>query len=350
MRTGALISRIGRQMLRDKRTLALLFAAPLLILTLVHYIFNGGESPAPRLGVAKPDPVLSGMLAKSGIEVVELGPAEAGAGAIRERELDGVLAEENGRWTLTLENDDPSMAKMLQTKVAQAAAALAFLSPAASAEVAAPPAPDTSYLYGSAESGFFDVLGPILIGFFVFFFVFLISGIGLLRERTTGTLERLMSTPVRRGEVLAGYLAGYGLFAVAQTIIVVLYAIGVLEMPLAGSIWNVMAVNVMLALVALSLGTLLSTFASSEFQMMQFIPLVVVPQVFFAGILPYDGMAEWLQALGRIMPLYYAADALKGTMYRGEGFSGISADLLALAAFAAVFIALNVLALKRYRK
>ncbi|GAA3329168.1 hypothetical protein GCM10020331_076120 [Ectobacillus funiculus] len=134
---------------------------------------------------------------------------------------------------------------------------------------------------------FFDVLSPILVGFLYSFFVFfLISGIGLLRERTTGTLERLMSTPIRRGEIVAGYLVGYGLFAVIQTVIVVFYAVNVLDIILVGSIWNVILINLLLALVALSLGILLSSFAASEFQMMQFIPIVVVPQVFFYRYFP----------------------------------------------------------------
>jgi ABC-2 type transport system permease protein len=208
----------------------------------------------------------------------------------------------------------------------------------------------TDYVYGSSETTFFDVLSPVLVGFFVFFFVFLISGIGLLRERTTGTLERLMSTPIRRSEVITGYLAGYGIFAILQTIIVVLYAVNVLDITLAGSIWNVLLINLLLAFVALSLGILLSTFAASEFQMVQFIPLVVIPQIFFAGIFPIEGLADWLQALSKIMPIYYGADALKGVMYRGETFSDVSDDLLALLVFAAVFIILNTLALKKYRR
>ena len=80
---------------------------------------------------------------------------------------------------------------------------------------------ETNYVYGSSETVFFDVLSPILIGFFVFFFVFLISGIGLLKERTSGTLERLMATPIRRGEIVTAYLIGFGIFAVIQTMIVV---------------------------------------------------------------------------------------------------------------------------------
>ena len=125
------------------------------------------------------------------------------------------------------------------------------------------------YLYGSKDTTFFDLLGPILVGFFVFFFVFLISGIALLRERT-GAPDRLMATPIRRQNIVFGYLLGYGLFAVIQTVIVVLYATKVLNITLVGSLGNVILINLLLALVALSLGILLSAFANSEFQMMQF--------------------------------------------------------------------------------
>lgn len=84
--------------------------------------------------------------------------------------------------------------------------------------------------------------------------------------------------------------------------------------------------------------------------MVQFIPLVIVPQIFFSGIFPVEGMADWLQNLGRIMPLYYGADALKSVMYRGEGLGDVAGNLSILALFALVFIVLNILALKRHRK
>jgi ABC-2 type transport system permease protein len=208
---------------------------------------------------------------------------------------------------------------------------------------------DINYVYGDSDTVFFDVLSPILVGFFVFFFVFIISGIGLLRERTTGTLERLMSTPIRRWEIVTAYLVGYGIFAVIQTMIVVFYAINVLDIVLVGSIWNVLLINLVLALVALSLGILLSTFAASEFQMIQFIPIAVIPQIFFAGIFPLEGMADWLQAVAKVIPMYYAGDALKGVMYKGFSLSDISGDLLALVIFAAIFIVLNIFSLKKYR-
>ncbi|WP_442601846.1 ABC transporter permease [Paenibacillus sp. KN14-4R] len=347
MRITALIKRILFQMIRDKRTLALLFVAPLLVLTLMYLIFNSGAT-APKLGVYHVDSSIVQALEKADIEVHPYD--QLSNDTVTKDNLDGLLALTDGKIELTLQNSDPSTSKMLQMKVQQIIAALGQAKlMGVTSNLQAPSIP-VHYIYGDANTSFFDILGPILVGFFVFFFVFLISGIGLLRERMTGTLERLMSTPIRRSEIIIGYLVGYGIFAVIQTIIVALYSIHVLDLVLVGSIWHVILINLIVAFVALTLGILLSTFASSEFQMIQFIPLVVVPQVFFSGILPLDNMAVWLQALGKIMPLYYAADALKGIMYKGYGLSEVSFDILILALFAIIFIVLNIFALKKYRK
>ncbi|MFZ7943854.1 ABC transporter permease [Neobacillus sp. 19] len=349
MRTTALIKRIIQQMLRDKRTLALMFVAPLLILTLMYFLFNG-NTVTPKLGVAGVDSNLVKAFEDADIKIKEYETVTKST--VVNDALNGMLQQENGQMTLTLQNDDPSSAKGLQAKVNQTVSALAQSkliqqNPALAGML--PKKIETNYVYGNKDTVFFDVLSPILVGFFVFFFVFIISGIGLLRERTTGTLERLLSTPIRRGEIVTAYLAGYGLFAVIQTVIVVFYAINVLDIVLVGSIWNVLLINLLLALVALSLGILLSTFAASEFQMMQFIPIAVIPQIFFAGIFPLEGMANWLQEVAKVFPMYYAGDALKGVMYKGESFSQISGDLMALVIFAAIFIVLNILSMKKYR-
>ncbi|MFD1863161.1 ABC transporter permease [Planococcus chinensis] len=341
MRILAVIKRIIKQLLRDKRTLALLFVAPLFILTLMYFFF-GGETVVPDLGAVDIDERLAEALEEQDINVIALD--EADRQDVIDNDLDGLLVSEGGGLRLTLQNDEPGTAKALLAKVSQTAAMQSFsqgMPPAGLAEA--------DYIYGSEDTVFFDVLSPVLIGFFVFFFVFLISGIGLLKERVSGTLERLMATPIRKSELITAYLAGFGLFAVIQTVIVVAFSIFVLDVVLAGSVWHVLLINLLLALVALSLGILLSTFAASEFQMVQFIPLVVVPQIFFAGIFPVEGLADWLQAIGKVMPIYYAADALKAVMYKGLGFDAIAGDLLALAVFAAVFITLNIFALKRHR-
>lgn len=347
MRTRALIKRIFQEMRRDKRTLALLFVAPLFILTLMYYLFNG-NTIEPNLGVVNINQTMIKVIEKADIKVKEYN--EGTKDTIINEKLDGLLQQKDNNLELTLLNSDPSTSKALQMKISQAIATLGKGNQNPQVAGVKPLTLDINYIYGSSETTFFDVLSPILISFFVFFFVFLISGIGLLRERTTGTLERLLSTPIRRHEVVLGYLVGYGTFAVIQTIIIVLYSINVLDIVLVGSIYNVILINLISALVALSLGILLSTFAASEFQMMQFIPIVVIPQIFFAGIFPLEGMANWLQGIAKIMPLYYSADALKGVMYKGWGLSDIWGNIIALMTFATIFIVLNVFALKKYRK
>ncbi|SDN24830.1 ABC transporter permease [Bacillus sp. OK048] len=361
----AMVKRICHQMLRDKRALALMMVAPLLILTLLNYLL-AGNTIEPRLGVIQVDDKLVDRLKDNDIAILKV--EENTKEILIEKDLDGILDFTGQDFSLTLTNDQPNTAKALQVKVQQAIAAekakeqAANLStfmetiqkqlpgiPVKMEQVKAPEI-STSYLYGNKSTIFFDQLSPILVGFFVFFFVFLISGIALLRERTTGTLERLLATPILRREIVFGYLFGYGLFAVIQTIIVVTYAVKVLDITLVGSFWNVVIINLTLALVALSLGILLSAFANSEFQMMQFIPIAIIPQVFFAGIFPFESMAGWMQILAKCMPMYYGGSALVDVMYKGLGLSDIRNDLFVLLGFALVFIVLNIVALKKYRK
>lgn len=365
MRITAMVKRIFHQMLRDKRALALMMVAPLLVLTLLNYLLSGNIVD-PRLGVINADNKLAERLKDSDITVLQV--EENTKDILLDKDLDGVLQFDGEDISLTLTNDQPNTAKALQAKVLQAIAAeksaeqaLNFSTfmkdiqsklPVDPLQMKITKAPEltTSYIYGNEDTIFFDQLSPILVGFFVFFFVFLISGIALLRERTTGTLERLLATPIQRRDIVFGYLLGYGLFALVQTIIVVTYAVKVLDITLAGSFWHVVIINLTLALVALSLGILLSAFANSEFQMMQFIPIAIIPQVFFAGIFPFESMAGWMQILAKCMPMYYGGNALVEVMYKGSGLSEITNELWALLGFALVFIVLNVVALKKYRK
>lgn len=345
MRIMALVKRIMLQIARDKRTLALLFIAPLFILTLMNFVFNG-KDVNPTIGLTGASDTLVEALEARDIEATpyEKTPAQM-KNFLTNKNLDGFLTIDNTGIKLTLTNDNPTTAKTLQMKIEQ----LLQLSAQPHTRMM-PLNVETHYIYGDEDTVLFDTFSPMLIGFFVFLFVFLISGIGLLNERTSGTLERLLATPIKRFEIIVGYFIGYGILALIQTIIVALFAVQVLDIVLVGSIWAVLLVNIVTALVALSLGILLSSFASSEFQMIQFIPLVIVPQIFFCGIFPIDGMADWLQQLAYVMPLYYAADALKGIMYMGETVSDIATNLYVLLGFIIVFVLLNLVVLKKYRK
>jgi len=346
MRVMALVKRILLQISRDKRTLALLFVAPLVILTLMNFVFNGNEVIL-QLGVSDAPTQLIEQLEDMDIDVVQFNDVDDIQQLLTDEELDGFLQLQNNDISLTLTNENPSMAKTLEMKVKQV---LQLQAQQLTQTMPTNQQIHTDYVYGNGETVLFDTFSPILIGFFVFFFVFLISGIGLLNERTTGTLERLLATPIKRGEIILGYLIGYGILAFIQTIIIVLFSIHVLDIILVGSIWDVLIINIITAFLALSLGILLSSFANSEFQMIQFIPIVLVPQIFFSGIFPIEGMADWLKGLAYIMPLYYVADALKGIMYMGLGLADLTKQILILVGFCATFIILNLFALKKYRK
>lgn len=339
MRTRALAVRIIRQFIRDKRTLALLFAAPLLVLTLVHFVFNG-QTVKPHIGTVQVPAPLTERLEQAGADVRSFDTAEQAEAEMRKGKLDAIVSVRGGVPSILLEGSDPSVSK---------ASLLAIQQTVQSVAGGAGVQPAVSYMYGKESLTSFDSFGPVLIGFFSFFFVFLLAGVAFLRERTTGTLERLLATPIRRTELVAGYLSGFGLFALLQAALIAWFAVDVLGLYMEGSIWLVLLVNLLLTMTALTLGTLLSSFAGNEFQIIQFIPVVIVPQVFFSGLFNLDAMEPWLQNVSYVMPLYYGADALRGIMIRGEGLGDIWADVLVLLGFSAAFALLNVLALKKQR-
>ncbi|MEK0315873.1 ABC transporter permease [Cohnella sp. 56] len=338
MRIRALTVRIFRQFIRDKRTLALLFAAPLFILTLVYFVFGGGGT-VPKIGAVGLPESLVQSLSVSKADIVPYESADEARRALDRRELDAVLSLSAGKPALLLEGSDPSRSRAVLLAFA------AIRGPAAESQVQ----PEVTYLHGKAGMSSFDSFGPVMIGFFSFFFVFLLAGVAFLRERTTGTMERLMATPIRRYEIVLGYLSGFGLFAIVQAALIAVFAVYVLGMYMTGSIWLILLINLLLTLTALTLGTLLSAFASSEFQIIQFVPLVIVPQAFFSGLFPLDGMSPWLHKLTYLMPLYYGGDALRDIMIRGAGFGGIAVDVAVLLGLSLLFAMLNVVALKKQR-
>ncbi|CAM3920384.1 ABC transporter permease [Cohnella lubricantis] len=338
MRIRALAVRIIRQFVRDKRTLALLFLAPLLVLTLMNFVFNG-QTVKPDIGAASLPAAVEAKLEQAGADVTTYPSKNVADQQLKAGSLDAVLSIEAGSLSLLLEGSDPSVNKNV----------LVVLQKAMQTEGMNAPQLQVSYLHGQEDLSSFDSFGPVLIGFFSFFFVFMLAGVAFLRERTTGTLERLLATPIRRTEVVGGYLAGFGLFTLLQAALIAVYAIYALGMYMDGSIWLVLLMNLLLTLTALTLGTLLSSFATTEFQIIQFIPLVVVPQVFFSGLFNLDAMNPWLQKLSYIMPLYYGADAMRGIMIRGEGFADIQLDIYVLLGFSITFALLNVIALKKQR-
>ena len=194
------------------------------------------------------------------------------------------------------------------------------------------------------QPGVFDRVGLTMLGIFPFVVMFLVTSIAMLRERTSGTLERLLTTPLARLDLLLGYGVAFGLAAALQAVVTVAVATTVYDLEVVGSVWLVVLIAVVDAILGVALGLLASAFARSEFQAVQFMPVIVLPQFFLCGLLvPREQMAGWLQAISDVLPLTYAVEALQevgssatatGTMWRDVGIVA-GAALLALALAAA---------------
>ncbi|WP_147803961.1 ABC transporter permease [Alkalicoccus halolimnae] len=340
MKAAAVIFRILRQFRRDKRSLALMLFAPILVITLMWLVLDT-EDYEPEIAVVEAPKEFLDELENKEASITSMDSREA-IRALEAGETDGALGWENSQLSLVLEGSDSTANRAVIQLLQETLHEMNPIQEEAS--------PEILYLHGSEDLNVFDNVGPVLVGFFVFFFVFLVGGISFLRERIQGTLERSLVSPLRRWEIIAGYLGGFGIFAVLQSIIIVSYSIYVLDMFMAGSFRHVLLITLLLALAALSLGTLLSTYAGNEFQMIQFIPLVIVPQVFFSGIFNLETMDPVLRAIGKIMPLTYGAEALRGVMIRGEGPADHWMQIAVLAGFSLLFITLNILALKKHRR
>ena len=338
MRVNGVVIRIIRQFFRDKRSLAMMFGAPMLLLWLLSLIFTQKDYTPHIAVVDVPAPIVKTMKNQEA-SIYEYGKVKA-ISELEKQKVDAVIYLENGKMNLLLEGSDSSKNR----------AVLQVLQKSTEKNDVSVMKPEVNYLHGSKDITMFDGLGPVLIGFFTFFFVFILSGVSFVRERLSGTLERLLSTPVRRWEIVVGYIIGFGIFAFIQSIIIVSFSVYILDLYVAGSIWLTLLITCMLSLTALTLGTFLSAYANNEFQMIQFIPLVIVPQVFFSGLFPMESMNKWLQMLGKLFPLTYGADAMRQVMIRNQGFTEIALDLTVLLLFSLLFAVGNVFALKKHRK
>ena len=359
MRTIAIAKKVIKELLRDKRTLAMMFVAPVFIMWLMNMMFSASTTVDVTLAIQNlPSSLVKKIDDIDHVSVETYQDLAKAKEALADEKVDAVISYKDGEYHVDYANTDASKTTMtrqvLRTSITsegtnQLMARIKQALPQLKLDAKAPEIKE-SYQYGDENTGFFASMIPILIGFVVFFFVFLISGMALLKERTSGTLDRLLATPVKRSEIVYGYMLSYGIIAIFQTAVVVLAAIWLLDVEVVGNILNVIIVNVVLALVALAFGILLSTLAKSEFQMMQFIPLVIMPQLFFSGIIPLSSMGEWAPTVGKFLPLTYSGDAISQIILYGHNLGDILSNLSVLMVFLIILTILNIVGLRRYRK
>ncbi|WP_280509400.1 ABC transporter permease [Nocardia farcinica] len=194
----------------------------------------------------------------------------------------------------------------------------------------------------------FDRVGISMLGILPFIVMFLITAIAMQRERTSGTLERLLTTPLSKLDLLGGYGSAFSLAAAAQAAVACLVAFGLLGLEAAGNLGWVVLIAVVDAICGVALGLLASAFARTEFQAVQFMPVVVAPQIFLCGLLvPRDQLPRWLEIISNVMPLSYAVDALQEVSVHPEATGRMWVDLLIVAGFALVALVLGAATLRR---
>jgi len=203
------------------------------------------------------------------------------------------------------------------------------------------------WMFKDAPGVVFDRIGPGLLALFPFFIMFLVTSVTTLRERSSGTLERLLAMPMGKLDFLFGYALAFGLMAALQSAIAVGVSVGLLGMDLVGPIWLLTVVAVADAVLGTALGLFVSAFAQTEFQAVQFMPAVVVPQMLLCGLLvPREQLPDVLRAISNVLPLSYAVDAMQ-TLTMTTDTTDVWQNLGVVALFVVAGLALGAATLKR---
>ncbi len=194
----------------------------------------------------------------------------------------------------------------------------------------------------------FDRLGPPLLAMFPFIVMFLVTSVTTLRERSSGTLERLLSMPMAKLDLLLGYAIAFGVVALVQALLAVGLTVGLLGLNVAGPLWALALVAVVDAVLGTTLGLFVSAFANTEFQAVQFMPALVIPQILLCGLfVPRAVLPDVLHAISDVLPLSYAVDSMQRLQRSASLTSDFWLDLAVISAFVVATIALGAATLRR---
>jgi ABC-2 type transport system permease protein len=360
MKSFTVAKRLIKQLSGDKRTIGMMLVAPVFVIYLLSIILTSSPSKANIEIISAPDDFVSAL--KKEADIVFVTSKEEAIENLKAKKSNGFISFNEDVPEITIDGSEPNTAKLVVTSVSKAmsvysqakiAAIIQDLSKMTRGNI---PKTDIenkleiNYLYGSENMDLFDTMAPMMMGFFIFFFVFLVAGVSFLRERISGTLDRVLATPLKRSEIVFGYFYGFGVFVVIQTLLIQVFMFYILKIDIKGSFYTVLLINIILAAGSLSLGTFLSSFARNELQLFQFIPVIIVPQILFSGIFNISEAPTWVYILSKVFPLTYGAEALKNVAIKGYTLEQVSFDVLMLFGYAVLFIILNILALKKYRR
>jgi len=327
----SIIKRILSQILNDKRSLAILFIAPILIFTLLYFIL-GDSGYIPKITVYHvSDSVRIGLEKNAEVEVTDSMPE------LKE------YVETEGKDAIMWADQEGMHLYMLDksVKTSKVLKAVQDINPSNI---------HINYEYETNDDNQLDSLSFVFLGVISFFFVFILSGMSFVRERTNQTLERMLMAPIRRSTVIGGYTLGYGILSAIQSVVIFLFSVYILKLHVQGSYILCTLIMIILSFAAVSVGALMSIFANNELQLVQFIPIVLIPQIFFSGLIPLDTIPYGIGNLCYITPIYYGCTALQKVVIFGDGIDVIYPWILGLIAMIGVLFILNTFLLKKYRR
>ncbi|NLH21410.1 MAG: ABC transporter permease [Methanothrix sp.] len=359
-RIYAVALRVVRQLKRDRRTIGLITFLPIFLMVLFGYALSG-EMSGINLGLVESGGHNSQMSYLEGVKdfnLIHLGSESDAEKQILDGKLKGAVIDLPGEIRVLLDASTPQIANAIMAYVnagmggdeqhKSGVRVGSAVDDGLAKKTTKGPRIAQRYIYGY-DLQTMDSVGPAVVGLVVFFFTFILAAISFLRERTQGTLEKFMVSPMNNLEMVSGYLVGFSLFAFVQsatTLLVVVFLFGV---PMQGNPLIAFLTILLIGVVATVLGAFFSNFAKTEFQVVQFIPLVILPQVVLTGVWwPLESIPEFIRPISYLLPLTYSNDALRMLMLKGASIVDILyPDLVALGLFFLLVFAATINMIKR---
>lgn len=328
--------RVVKQIIHDKRSILMIFVVPLIITSFLYFLLGEGNTDL-TISTNSQNSNIERLIKKKASYIKQNDLAEAKSmlksGEIQAyidfttHGIDVYFLEENSLYSKQVHE--------ILTDIQEKAR------------------PDSSInsmlIYGDKLKTNFEKLAYALIPIVAFFLIFLISGIAFVREQVLGTLERILINPVSKIKLVLGYTLGFSIFGILQGTLLLFFTKYILKVPFVGHLYFLEVIIICLSVSAVSIGMFVAIFANTEFQMVQFIPIVIIPQILYSGILPIDKLPFSLEKLRYIMPIYYGAQSFKKLSIDNFPFSSMILDLIALVVCSMIFTLLNTYFLKKYR-
>jgi ABC-2 type transport system permease protein len=370
-RLFAVTTRVLQDLRNDRRQLALIFIAPLLVITIFGVAFTGDVKDVRVVVVngdtAKGSNSLSDKIISNfdtsvldvafannesdGVVQVQNGSASAvivfpsnfTQSVAAQASGQASIAQENVTVKLFADKSNPNVSNAIIAAVNNAVAQTIVgqgHKPLASVD-------SSNAIYG-ANAQFIDFFAPGIISVAVWQLTTLLTLISFVGERTSGTLLRLLSSPLKEGELVAGYAVAFGVIGTTQSAVLLAAAVILFNVTIVGNVLLAFGVIALLAIVSEGLGILLSSLARREAQAVQFLPFIILPAFLLSGVFwPIQAIPTWLRPVSYAIPTTYAVEAVRSVILRGWGLDKIYPDIVALVIFASVFLALATISLRR---